>query len=118
MKIKTVTSCLLFYTSMIVAAIAIADEPGLEQFAKGYELKTDGSAAIYKLNLPESIYQTTVRKDLGDIRVFNKDKKRVPHAIRRPVSNQEKEMIHLDLAYFPLHGTDNSRDNGGIKPGV
>lgn len=75
MKIKTVISCLLFFTSMAVAAIAIADEPGIEQFAKGYELKTDGSAAIYKLNLPESIYQTTVRKDLGDIRVFNKDKK-------------------------------------------
>jgi len=115
MKIKIVTSCLLFFMSMAVTTIAIAEEPGLEQFARGYELITDGSAAIYKLNLPQSIYQTTVRKDLGDIRVFNKDKKRVPHAIRRPVSNQEKEMIHLDLAFFPLHGTDKFRDNGGTS---
>ena len=115
MKIKTVTSYLLFFTSMAVATISIAGEPDLDQFARGYELKTDGSAAIYKLNLPKSIYQTSVRKDLGDIRVFNKDKKRVPHAIRRPVSNQEKEMIHLDLAFFPLHGTDKFRDNGGTS---
>ena len=115
MKIKIVTSCLFLFTSMAVATIAIADEPELEQFARGYELKTDGSAAIYKLNLPQSIYQTTVRKDLGDIRVFNKDKKRVPHAIRRPVSKQEKEMIHLDLAFFPLHATDKSRGNGGTS---
>jgi len=115
MKIKIVTSCLLFFMSMAVTTIAIADEPGLEQFARGYELITDGSAAIYKLNLPQSIYQTTVRKDLGDIRVFNKDKKRVPHAIRRPVSNQEEKIIHLDLAFFPLHGTDKFRDNGGTS---
>ncbi len=32
-------------------------------------------------------------------------KKRVPHAIRRPQSNQEKERIYLDLAFFPLTGT-------------
>jgi len=115
MKIKTVINCLFFFTSMVVAEMAIADEPELEQFAKAYELKTDGSAAIYKLNLPQSIYQTSVRNDLGDIRVFNKDKKRVPHAIRRPETNQEKEIIHLDLAFFPLHGTDNSRDNAGTS---
>jgi hypothetical protein len=115
MKIKTVMGRLLFFTSMAVAAIVKADEPDLEQFARGYELKTDGSAAIYKLDLPQSIYQTTVRSDLGDIRVFNKDKKRVPHAIRRPESNQENGMIHLDLPFFPLPGTDNSRNNGGTS---
>ena len=42
-----VTSYLLFFTSMAVATISIAGEPDLEQFARGYELKTDGSAAIY-----------------------------------------------------------------------
>ncbi len=115
MKIKIATSYLLFFTSITVATIAIADEAELEQFARGYELKTDGSAAIYKLALPQSVYQTSVRKDLGDIRVFNKDKKRVPHAIRTPESNQEKEMIHLDLAFFPLHETDNTRDNAGTS---
>lgn len=107
MNKKIIIVCLLLFTIM-----ASAQDAELEHFAKGYELKTDGSAAIYKLALPESIYQTTVRKDLGDIRVFNKDKKRVPHAIRRPESNQEKETINLDLAFFPLHGTENSRDNG------
>ncbi|MCK5669300.1 MAG: DUF3999 family protein, partial [Gammaproteobacteria bacterium] len=115
MKIKIVIGRLLFFTSMAVAAAVMAGEPDLEQFARGYELKTDGSAAIYKLDLPQSIYQTTVRSDLGDIRVFNKDKKRVPHAIRRPVSNQEKEMIHLDLAFFPLQAIDKSRGNGGTS---
>lgn len=84
---------------------AMAAEPELEQFANGYELQTDGSAAIYKLDLPKSIYQKTVRQDLGDIRVFNSEKKRVPHAIRRPQSNQGKETIYLDLAFFPLTGT-------------
>lgn len=84
---------------------AMAVEPELEQFASGYELQTDGSAAIYKLDLPKAIYQKTVRQDLGDMRVFNSDKKRVPHAIRRPQSNQEKERIYLNLVFFPLTGT-------------
>lgn len=95
----------LFFACIFLLPVMVnAEEVELEQFAKGYELNTDGNAAIYKLSLPESVYQTTVRKDLGDIRVFNQDKKRVPHAIRKPQSTQEKEMIYLDLAFFPLLG--------------
>ena len=118
MNKKSITIYVLFFSSIAFQAVAIADEPELEQFAKGIELKIDGSAAIYKLNLPDSVYQTTVRSDLGDIRVFNREKKRVPHAIRRPATDKEKGMIHLDLAFFPLYRSDNSQNNGEPEPEI
>ena len=118
MNKKLIVIYVLFFTSMAIKTAAIADEPEVGQFAKGIELKTDGSAAIYKLKLPESVYQTTVRSDLGDIRVFNQEKRRVPHAIRRPATSQEKGMIHLDLAFFPLYRSDNSQNNREPEPEI
>ena len=111
-KLLVVISMLLLTTSVV------AEEVKLEQFAKGIELKTDGSAAMYRISLPDSVYQTSVRQDLGDIRVFNQDKKRVPHAIRRAQSNQEEKIIHLDLAFFPLHRSDNAENNGEQDPEI
>ncbi len=83
-----------------------AKESTLKDFASGYEIITDGSAAIYRLPLPENVYQTVVRPDLGDLRVFNKEQKRVPHAIRRPELKEGPVPIGwLDIPFFPLEGS-------------
>lgn len=80
------------------------DAPVLRDFARGYQLQTDGRHAIYQLSLPGEVYRTVVRRDLGDIRVFNKFGERVPHAIRRPPAKQVQESISITLPFFPLQG--------------
>ncbi|HSR61784.1 MAG TPA: DUF3999 domain-containing protein [Gammaproteobacteria bacterium] len=76
----------------------------MEEFAYGFIIDTDGSAAIYKVALPEKIYRTVTRDDLGDIRVFNNSGRHVPHAIRRQETRQTEESIRVKLPFFPLHG--------------
>ena len=62
----------------------MAEEPTMDEFARGYELKTGGGAAIYKLSLPAEVYRTVVSTEFNDVRVYNRDKIPVPHVIRHP----------------------------------
>lgn len=91
-----------FVGLLITGAAMAGDEPPLEHFAEGYRLEIDGSAAIYRLPLPVEAYRTVVRRDLGDIRVFNSDGERVPHAVRRPQTAEERKTVAVELPFFPI----------------
>jgi len=91
-----------FHLSLFTAKSA-AQDPAQSDFAYGYTIETDGSAAIYKVTLPEKVYRTVTREDLGDIRVFNQGGRHVPHAIRRQEIRQTEESIRVELPFFPLH---------------
>jgi hypothetical protein len=101
---KSILYPFLFFVANTVTA---ADEPILADFATGYQLITNADAAIYRLLLPENVYKTAVRSDLGDIRVFNQDNQRVPHAIRRTEMKQTGDAIRINLPFFPVHSEDN-----------
>jgi len=80
-----------------------AAPPGAADFAAGYYLQVDGKGAIYSVELPEDVYKTVTRNDLGDIRVFNGEGEVVPHTIR---VSREEDVIRDEwqpLPYFPLY---------------
>jgi hypothetical protein len=109
---KSILYLLIFFVAFTVAA---TDEPALEDFATGYQLITNTDAAIYRLLLPENIYKTAVRSDLGDIRIFNQDNQRVPHAIRRTEMIQTGDAIRINLPLFPVHsGVQNDNNNENL----
>ncbi len=95
---RLLTTAFLLFSSLALAA----GEPAMQDFARGHEIHTDGSSAIYRLLLPEEIYQTVVRHDLGDVRVFNQDRERVPFAIQRPHEKKVLRTAWFDLPVFPL----------------
>jgi hypothetical protein len=60
-------------------------------FARGADIRADGVGTIVRVLLPDEVYDTTTRVDLGDVRVFNARGDVVPHTIReapRPASTQ------------------------------
>ena len=76
-------------------------------FAYAVPLQFEGQDALYQAALPLSIYQHTVRSDLGDLRVFNAQGEVVPHMLQLPArSNSEPEIS--ELVFFPLQGPANS----------
>ena len=106
---KQVQLILLFFSVTV-----FAEEPALEDFAAGYELNTDGSGAIYRVTLPGTVYQNVVRKDLGDIRVFNNEGQRIPHAIRQQESKTTEQTTRLELPFFPLQSNKNSSNGDDL----
>ena len=92
-----------FLTMLLLMPLAVlAGEPVLEDFARGLEINTDGSAAIYRLPLPVEVYQTVTRPDLGDIRVYNAERQPVPFAIRHADERRSTRTAWTRLPLFPL----------------
>jgi hypothetical protein len=77
------------------AAIVPAD------FARGYSLELDGKGAIYTVELPEELYRTVIRSDLGDVRIFNGKGEIVPHSIT--AIRQDTVEERRQVPFFPLN---------------
>jgi len=108
---KIISHSLLACGISMLTTLVFADgyEPPLDHYAKGFRLQTDGNFAIYRLPLDNDIYKTTVRSDLGDIRVFNNNGEIVPHAIHKMAPVESHESIQLSLPFFPFRQDTNNQ---------
>lgn len=93
----------ILWMAAMGAAVAWADGPKPENFAKGIRLETTGAAPVFRLALPDDVYRTATRNDLGDIRVFNAAGEPTPHVLIRPRPAETAAAL-ADLPFFPLHG--------------
>lgn len=85
-----------------------------QDFAFGVPLEVDGREALYEIELPASVYQGVVRRDLGDLRVFNADGEPVPFALEpRPPQQKEKPQA-VAVKVFPLYG-EQAADLEGLQ---
>lgn len=100
MIVRVLVGCLLLLASLAYAA----EEPDMQDFAQANPIETDGSSAIYRVELPAEVYETVARYDLGDVRVFNQDGERVPFAIQRQEQKKILKTAWFDLPVFPLRG--------------
>jgi Protein of unknown function (DUF3999) len=80
----------------------------LSDFAYTAPLTFEGQDALYQTTLPLSVYQHTVRGDLGDLRVFNAQGEIVPHRLSLPARSNSGQTAYASLPFFPLLGPVNS----------
>ena len=73
----------------------------LNDFAYGIKIDVPGGTAVGAMSLPEEVYESAIRTDLGDIRIFNAAGESVPHMIRYALT-QSAEAPWRSLAFFPL----------------
>ena len=108
-----------FSYALLVACITATSVSAVEQvkpvipvkpqdFAYALPLQFDGQDALYQATLPLSVYQKTVRSDLGDIRVFNAQGEVVPHMLRQQAHSTLSQAERRKLAWFPLRGAANA----------
>ena len=88
----------LFFGSSMVEALPLS--PG--DFAFGLPIITTQEAAAYRFPLPFGVYQDSVRKDLGDIRLFNAGGVAVPFSLLRPAVQAPIRKPAIALPVFPL----------------
>ncbi len=81
-------------------------------FAYGIAIRADGGEALYRLELPRAVYRGAVRRDLGDLRVFNGAAEVVPHAFRPRVTVETQKRKPVALPFFPLYGEDSRQLDG------
>jgi len=73
----------------------------VNDFAYGIRIDVPAGTAVAAMSLPEQVYASACRRDLGDIRVFNASGEPVPHMIRY-AQTQSAEAPWRSLVFFPL----------------
>ncbi len=96
---KYVLIILILYATNVFAA---EGESLMHEYARGFELITEQQSAIYKLALPESVYNTVSKKDFSDIRIFNQDNEPIPHVIQQSKVKTGSRVGSLELPFFPI----------------
>ena len=64
----------------VVASSALGAPPKLDDYAQGIDIVAPSGLPLVEMPLPDAVYQTVTRADLGDMRVFNAEGQPVPHA--------------------------------------
>jgi hypothetical protein len=82
-------------------------------FAYSRNLSSEEGASLIAAELPEEIYQSTVREDLGDLRVFNAQGGVVPHEIRPAAVVTENSIRLATVAFFPIQGAASPGEDTG-----
>ncbi|UCD67187.1 MAG: DUF3999 domain-containing protein [Betaproteobacteria bacterium] len=86
----------------ISAKALAADEP--QDFAYALPIESVGSDALYRVVIPQSVYEGVAFADLRDVRVFNGDGEVVPHAFRPLIAGREQP-APVAVPFFALRGT-------------
>jgi hypothetical protein len=91
---------------VLVAFLVVPLRAGQQQddFARGFTAEPNEDRPFFELSVPEEVYRTVTRPDLGDLRVFNREGSIVPHAVRRPSARLEDGPPPRLLPFFPLRG--------------
>src|SRR5881396_3568276 len=98
------TAILAFLSGLWTAGAVCAEVPS--GFAYGIAIRADGGEALYRLELPRAVYRGALRRDLGDLRVFNGAAEVVPHAFRPRANVETQKRKPVALPFFPLYGED------------
>ncbi|MDR3629592.1 MAG: DUF3999 family protein, partial [Desulfocapsaceae bacterium] len=119
-----VLSLKMMYLLMLLLSVSLAGQAQAEamtanDFAAGYYLEVQKPGAVYTLELPDEVYKTVKRADLGDVLVFNASGETVPHSFRN-ASPHETQLRELgDIPFFPLYqagGRENRTDRVILTP--
>jgi hypothetical protein len=90
-----------------IAALAPLTAPAAEQpreFAYGVPIQIDGQEALYEVDIPSSLYRGVMRRDLGDVRIFNGQGELVPFALEPARERQSQVPPAVPVRFFPVYG--------------
>lgn len=102
----------VYMCTLLALALPASAEAPLRpvDFAYGFAIETAGEAPFHELAVPQAVYESVTRADLGDLRVFNGRDEVVPHALRR-TEPAKATGEWAALALFPVRGNSERPPN-------
>jgi hypothetical protein len=81
--------------------LIVLAQTSLTDFARGAEIAAEGGS-IFRVPLPDDVYDTATRPDLGDVRVLNAAGDSVPHTLREAPRPATAEAEWQVVPSFPM----------------
>jgi hypothetical protein len=107
------TRTLLTAACLLVAARpALGAPPQLDDYAQGIDIVAPSGMPLIETTLPDVVYQTVSRADLGDVRVFNAEGQPVPHAFCTAPAMAEPAISEHSLPVFELRDAPEAASGG------
>ena len=103
---RTLLLMLMFTASSAWGAVNITPN----DFGYGFTVNFLDGKSVYEFLLPQNVYQSVTRSDLGDIRIFNSNSEIVPHEIITQDKNSLTSIAipSKPLTFFPLYSEHES----------
>src|SRR3954467_2057764 len=87
---------------------AVAEQPRPNDYYAGVTVAPAADRPVVELVLPDAVYLSVTRIDLGDLRVFNGDGNAVPHAVCSSDTAHAATTTREQLSIFPLRAAAKS----------
>lgn len=81
--------------------LVVRAQTSLDDFARGAGIRAEGGS-IFRVLLPDDVYETATRPDLGDVRVLNASGDAVPHTLREAPVPASPEAEWRTMPSFPM----------------
>jgi hypothetical protein len=90
--------------SLVVASapVVLLAQVSRGDFVRGVEIRTEGGGSLYRVLLPDDVYDTSTRADLADMRVLNAAGETVPHTFRGVRSEADLRPEWQTVPSFPM----------------
>jgi len=89
-------------TALVVAPVLVLAQVSTKDFVRGAEIRTDGGGSLYRIELPDDVYDTSTRPDLADMRVLNATGETVPYTLREVPRAAGPEPAWRLVPSFPM----------------
>lgn len=97
--------CIATLLLLLIAANALARDSRPGDFAYGIPLQTAGAEALYQFSLPDVVYRSVTRSDLGDLCIFNRLGEVVPFTLSQISAPSPGSPETRKLTLFPVSGS-------------
>lgn len=100
-------ACLFAAASPVLGA-----SPTLDDYAQGIDIVASSGLPLVEATVPDAVYQTVTRADLGDVRIFNAEGRPVPHAFCAAPASAEPAITEHSLPVFQLRDAPEAASGG------
>lgn len=92
----------LVFLVVVSVPVVVLAQVSRSDFVRGVEIRIEGGGSLYRVQLPDDVYDTSTRADLADIRVFNAAGETVPHTFRGVRSEADLRPEWQTMPSFPM----------------
>jgi hypothetical protein len=82
--------------------VGLGAQASRADFVRGIEIRTDAGGSLYRVLLPDDVYDTSTRADLADMRVLNSAGDAVPHTLRQVPRTVGADAEWRSVPSFPM----------------
>ncbi|MRR53483.1 MAG: DUF3999 domain-containing protein [Deltaproteobacteria bacterium] len=97
--------CIASILLLLFAGSVLARDSRPGDFAYGITLQTAGTEALYQFSLPDVVYRSVTRSDLGDLCIFNRLGEVVPFTLSHITAPSPAIPERRKLTLFPVSGS-------------